>query len=97
MMQAALMAQAALARGQAQAQAAMMLNSKNIQAMAEQMGIRKGGKNLPNNPNTPPARMYFVFFSPFLDTYELGTMYEDKHTPLLSANLYILQIMVASP
>lgn len=38
----ALMAQAALVRGQAQAQAqaAMMFNQKNIQAMAEQMGIR---------------------------------------------------------
>lgn len=34
------MAQAALARGQAQAQAAMMLHPRNLQAMAEQMGIR---------------------------------------------------------
>ena len=35
------MAQAALVRGQAQAQAAMMLNPRNIQAMAEHMGIRQ--------------------------------------------------------
>jgi len=39
--QAALMAQAALVRGQAQAQAAIMFNPKNIQAMAEHMGIRQ--------------------------------------------------------
>lgn len=43
---AALMAQAALVRGQAQAQAAMMLNPRNIHAMAEHMGLRQ-----PFNPN----------------------------------------------
>ena len=40
------MAQAALVRGQAQAQAAMMLNPRNLQVMAEQMGLRQ-----PFNPN----------------------------------------------
>ena len=48
----ALMAQAALVRGQAQAQAAMMFNQKSFQAMAEQMGIRPPLPHL-NNKHIP--------------------------------------------
>lgn len=56
------MAQAAL-RGQAQAQAAMMLNPRNIQAMAEHMGIRQpfnpakhGGRKQGSNASTPTSQ-----------------------------------------
>ena len=56
------MAQAAL-RGQAQAQAAMMLNPRNIHAMAEHMGIRQpfnpakhGGRKQDSNASTPNAQ-----------------------------------------
>ena len=41
---------------------------------------------------------YFLFFFYSFNTYhEFGTVYEDKHTPLLSANLCAQQIMAASP
>ena len=37
------------------------------------------------------------FFFLFNTYHEFGTMYEDKHTPLLSVNLCAQQIMAASP
>ena len=56
------MAQAALVRGQAQAQAAMMLNPRNIQAMAEHMGLRQPfnpvkhvGRRQGSNASTPTS------------------------------------------
>ena len=52
------MAQAALVRGQAQAQAAMMFNNqKNIQAMAEHMGMRHPHPNNNNNNKNIPTPM----------------------------------------
>ena len=46
-------------------------------------------------PNRPFARFFYFYF--FNTYHEFGTMYEDKHTPLLSANLCAQQIMAASP
>ena len=58
------MAQAALVRGQAQAQAAMMLNPRNINAMAEHMGLRQpynankqGGRKQGSNVTTPTSQL----------------------------------------
>ncbi|XP_065664108.1 uncharacterized protein LOC100200187 isoform X2 [Hydra vulgaris] len=51
-MHAALIAQAALVRSQAQAAAMMQLNPRNIQAMAEQMGIRTNKPNSYINKNS---------------------------------------------
>ena len=41
--------------------------------------------------------IYIYIFFLFNTYHEFGTMYEDKHTPLLSANLCAQQIMAASP
>ena len=44
--------------------------------------------------NIASASTAFFLFNSY---NEFGTMYEDKHTPLLSANLCAQQIMAASP
>lgn len=49
------MAQAALVRGQAQAQAAMMLNPRNMHLMAEQMGLRPPHKQQHQQQQQQPA------------------------------------------
>ena len=55
-------------------------------------------ENMPDFEWTPQLRTVFnIFFLLFNTYHEFGTMYEDKHTPLLSANLFAQQIMVASP
>ena len=58
-MQAALMAQAALVRGQAQAAAMMQFNPRNIQAMAEQMGIRTNKQNISSNSSSNKNSPHF--------------------------------------